>query len=342
MNVFLTGGTGFIGQPLTRQLLQRGWKVKALVRNPQSPQSRAIQVLGAELVTGDITDLESMRAPMQGVDLVIHNAAWYELGINAEGKKQMQAINVQGTENVLRLASEHTIPRTIHISSTVAFGETGSQMRDETFKRESPYHSCYEQTKSEAHEIAQQYQQRGLPLIIVCPNAVIGANDHSGYGYFLRLYLNHLLIPFGWAPDRFVSPVHVDDMAEGITLAAEKGQIGETYILSGEPHTQREMIAFWGTKPGGFKVLFWMPALIMRILFATMEPLERLLKLPAFLSRETVDANISLNFSAEKARRELGWTCRSPNEAWTVIIDEEIKLRASRQRRDLVSMLKPL
>ena len=74
MRVFLTGGTGFIGRPLTRQLLQRGWRVTALVRNPDSVAARAIQADGADVVPGDITDRASMRDTMTGADLVVHNA----------------------------------------------------------------------------------------------------------------------------------------------------------------------------------------------------------------------------------------------------------------------------
>ena len=66
LKVFLTGATGFIGKPLTRQLLQRGWQVTALVRNPEGPQSRVIAAMGAKLVKGDVTDKESMRAGMTG------------------------------------------------------------------------------------------------------------------------------------------------------------------------------------------------------------------------------------------------------------------------------------
>ena len=81
MKVFLTGGTGFIGRSLTRALLSRNWNVTALVRNPRSPQAQALDALGAELVAGDITDRESVRAGMAGADAVVHNAGSYEYGV---------------------------------------------------------------------------------------------------------------------------------------------------------------------------------------------------------------------------------------------------------------------
>ena len=77
MKVFLTGGTGFIGQPLTKSLLARGWNVVVLVRRPDSPLARALNQMGAQCVAGDVTDRESMRAGMTGADILVHNAGWY-------------------------------------------------------------------------------------------------------------------------------------------------------------------------------------------------------------------------------------------------------------------------
>lgn len=342
MKVFLTGGTGFIGQPLTKSLIGRGLRVVALVRNPNSPQALTLSEMGAQCVPGDITSRESMRESMSGADIVIHNAGWYEMGVKSDGKNLMHDINVKGTENVLNLALELGIPRAVYVSSVIAFGETGTQIRDETFERQMPYRSYYEQTKAEAHIIAQRYQQQGLPLITVCPNGVVGPNDHSPFGYFLRLYLNKLLTPFAWTPNRIASLVHVNDLAEGITLAAEKCQPGETYIFAGEPISQRELLALWATKPGAFKVRLWLPAGLARILFAPLEPLQRMIGLPAFISRETVSSTVSFNYSSEKAKRELGWTHQSAREMWLDIIDRELELKANRKKRDLVSRLKPV
>jgi dihydroflavonol-4-reductase len=342
MKIFLTGGTGFIGQPLAHALLARGWNVVALVRQPDSPQARTLAKMGAHCVAGDVTDRDSMRAGMQDADMVVHNAGWYEFGLTGNGRKVMHAVNVTGTDNVLGLALALAIPRSVYVSSTISWGETGPEVCDETCQRQKPYHSYYEQSKTEAHQIARQYQQRGLPLIIVCPNAVVGPNDHSTYGYFLRMYLNRLLAPFSWGPEVITSYVHVNDVGEGIALAAEKGQLGETYILAGEPTSVREVIQIWMTKPGGFKVRFYLPTWLARAMFAPLEPLQRLAGLPAVVSRETVAANVSLNYSGAKAQRELGWTYLPAREMWSGIIDRELELLAGRQKRDLASRLKPV
>jgi dihydroflavonol-4-reductase len=186
------------------------------------------------------------------------------------------------------------------------------------------------------------YQQRGLPLLLVCPAHVVGPNDHSIWGYFLRLYLNRMMSPFAWAPSIMKAAVHVNDVGEGIALAAEKGHNDETYFLAGDSMSLREVLNIWNTKPGGFKVRFYIPTWLVWTLFSLLEPVLRLVGLPAFISRETVTASMDLNYSSAKAQRELGWTYRPAKEMWLGIIDEEVALLAGRQKRDLVSRLKPL
>jgi len=273
----------------------------------------------------------------------VHNAAWYEVGVSKKSQKLMHEINVTGTDNVLSLALELGISRVVYVSSALYYGNTGSEMRDETFQRQEPFYFYYEQTKAEAHEIAQQYEQRGLPLVIACPAHVVGPNDHSIYGYFLRMYLNQLMPPYAWAGDTIHSPVHVNDVAGGIALTAEKGRMGETYVLAGQSTKVREVLQIWGTHKGRFKVRFYIPFWLATLTFAPMGPLLRWIRLPAFISRETVAASkVSLTFSSAKAQQELGWAYRSAGELWPDIIDKELQLLANRKERSLVARLKPL
>ncbi len=115
MRVFLTGGTGFIGQALARVIRDRGWQLDALVRRPDSAPSRYLASLDATLIAGDVTHRESMRAAMARADLVIHNAGIYEFGANAALRQRMQAANVGGTENTLGLALELGKPRSVYV-----------------------------------------------------------------------------------------------------------------------------------------------------------------------------------------------------------------------------------
>lgn len=343
MRVFLTGGTGFIGQELTKTLLAAGWAVTALVRKPTAAPARALSQLGATCVAGDVTERDSMRAGMLGADLVLHNAGHYEYGLNDAGRQRMQAINVQGTANVLGLALELGIPRSVYVSSTQAIGETGPHLRDETYARTQPCRTWYEQTKTEAHAIARQFQQRGLPLMNVCPHGVIGPNDHSAVGYLVRLYLNGLLPPLFSAPEAISAFVHVEDLAVGIRLVAEQGQLGETYLLTGEPKSMREHLACWFMRPGGAQRLVWLPPSLLATALWPLEPVQRWLGLPAFMSRETVWGGATYwNYSSHKAQSTLGWQHRSAQAMWLDTLDGELELLAKRKKRDWVARLKPV
>ena len=282
--VFLTGATGFIGRHLVDELLRQGCRVTALVRAPESLPACELAAQGARLVLGDVTDRESMREPMSRADVVIHAAGLYELGVAGNERARMTAVNVQGADNVLGLALELRCPRVLHVSSALVYGDSGRTTRHEDFVRDSPCVSHYEWTKTEAHRVALEYAARGLPLVIACPSGVVGPNDHSVMGYFLRLHLNHLMPPVAPCPESVLPLVHVDDLARGLAAAALRGQAGRVYFFSGERTTLRQIFGLWRDEiPGGMRVRLWVPQWTGWLLFAPVGPLLRLAGLSAFL-----------------------------------------------------------
>jgi dihydroflavonol-4-reductase len=318
MKIFLTGGTGFIGQRLVQALIQHGWEVIALVRNPESVDARAIQALGTELVRGDITDRELLRQAMTKTDALIHNAGWYELGIPESAQDEMRMINVQGTKNTLGLAVELGIARIVYVSSIVVYGDTGDVIADEKFQRTTPPKSYYEQTKKEAHEYAVQLQQGGAPVVIACPAPVIGPGDHSGVGYLVRMYVHGWLPPILFGANGRRAHVHVDDVAEGIARCVERGKVGESYILSSGNMQHRDFFNLWKQTPGGMKLtLFYMPDSLGMLFNTIADPIERLFGLPIVFCLEFAHAAFgNWRFSAAKAERELGMQFRSLEQAW--------------------------
>jgi nucleoside-diphosphate-sugar epimerase len=138
---------------------------------------------------GDVTQRESMRTAMSRADLVIHNAGVYEFGGSSALRQRMRLVNVAGTDNTLGLAFELGVPRSIYISTALATGATGVDPCDERYTRTMPCQTEYERTKTDAHDIALRIRERGLRLIIACPNQIVGPNDHSVFGYLLRMYL---------------------------------------------------------------------------------------------------------------------------------------------------------
>jgi nucleoside-diphosphate-sugar epimerase len=300
----LTGATGFIGGEVAKQLAKAGHKVVALVRDPSKAASLA--ALGAAIHKGDITDKESMRRPMTGVDGVFHMAAWYKIG---EGTlEEARTINVQGTRNLLELIRELRIPKGIYTSTVAVFSDTKGQSVTESYRHNGPWLSIYDRTKWEAHyEVALPMIEQGLPLIIVQPGLVYGPGDQSPVRASLVQYLKRKLpmVPsktaFSWA--------HVEDTACGHLLAMEKGKIGETYILAGFPHTLEEALDVARAITGIPAPRFRVSPTLMKALAALMQIAGSIIALPGAYTAEglRVSAGSTYLGDSSKARRELGF-----------------------------------
>lgn len=331
MHVFLTGATGFIGQQLVRVLRQRDWTVDTLVRDPESASARWLSAQGCCLVHGDVTRAGGLREAMTGADVVIHNAGVYELGAGAGERARMQQVNVEGTDHVLGAALAARVPRTVHVSTVWALGDSGPGSADESQRHDGHFLTVYERSKAEAHQRALQWRARGLPLVIAMPNAVVGANDHSPFGYFLRLYLMGCLPPIAWGRGMVCSMVDVRALAEGIALAAERAPVGEDYLFCGPPQSIGEMFGHWERHPGGLRKRVWLPRWFMRSQFLFVAPLLRALGLPAFLSPDAVDVTRAhLNYSSAKAHRDLGWRHPDAVSMWDLIVQVERRWLESR------------
>jgi len=249
----------------------------------------------------------------------------------------MQAVNQQGTENMLAAAHAAGVPRTVYVSSVWGLGPSGrppapSATRDETQRHDGRYLTAYERSKAEAHQVALRWRGKGLPLVIVMPNAVVGANDHSVFGYYLRLTLLGAMPPLAWGDDMVYAFVDVDALAEGMCLAAERAPVGEDYLFCGPRLPLRELFALWGRETGRGVPRWYLPRGFMRPQVALMEPLQRAFGLPAFMSRDAVDASRThLDYSSAKAQRELGWQHPGLDAMWPPIIERERALMGRRQ-----------
>ena len=194
MKIFLTGGTGFIGQALVRHIRERGWDLKVLVRDPSSAPAKWIVRQGGALAAGDVTQPEGLASAMAGADVLIHNAGVYEIGADKATIQRMRAVNIGGSRNILGSARTVGVARTIYVSTVWALGASGrppaqSVTLDESHVHDGRYLTPYEESKAEGHRIALGFRANGLPISLAMPNGVVGANDHSTFGYFLRLVI---------------------------------------------------------------------------------------------------------------------------------------------------------
>jgi nucleoside-diphosphate-sugar epimerase len=306
MRYFITGATGFIGGHLTRQLVAAGHDVVALVRD--LARAADLDALGVELVVGDVLDSQTVRAAMDGADGVFHLAAWYKVG--ARDSSIAEAINVQGTRNVLEAAGEADVPKIVYTSTAAVFGHTAGQVVDESYRHDGPWLSEYDRTKWLAHyQVALPMAEAGLPLVIVQPALVYGPGDPSNAGDVLRDYLRRRL-PV--TPVQGLCWSHVEDNAHGHILAMERGRVGESYILSGECRPWNEVLdtarEITGIAPPRFKL----PPTLARLSAMLLRPLAAVLPLPAMYHPETlrVAAGTTYYASDAKARREIGWRPR--------------------------------
>jgi len=338
MNVFLTGGTGFIGQALMRAMKRRGWHVRVLVRNPEGAPARWLQRQGAELVAGDVTADGPWMRELGSADLLLHNAGVYEIGADAATARRMAEVNIGGTERVLGAAHAAKVPRTLYVSTVWALGGSGragstpSQPQDETHQHDGHHPTPYARSKFEAHEAALRWRAKGLPLVTGLPNAVVGANDHAIFGYLLRLQLLGGASPVAFGGDSVMAWVDVDALAEGLCLAGERAPAGADYLFCGERAENRAVFARWTQLTGRHGMSLFLPRGFMRPQMALAEPLLRAFGLPAFLSREAVDTTrCHLDYSSAKAKRELGWTHPTFDALWPPIVEAEKRLMAKRQ-----------
>ncbi|HSM56012.1 MAG TPA: NAD-dependent epimerase/dehydratase family protein [Candidatus Sulfomarinibacteraceae bacterium] len=306
MKAFVTGGTGFIGRHVVRKLLQRGNEVVALARSEQSAAD--LRAIGAEVARGDILDTDSMREPMRGADAVFHLAGWYRVG--ADDWLQAEAINVGGTRKVLRLAHELEIPKIVYASTVAVFGDTAGRLVDENYRSDGPFLSEYDRTKWLAHyKVAEPLIEEGAPIIIVMPGGVYGPGDHSLVGTMMELFYKG--VPALPGPETTLTFAHVEDIAEGIILAAEKGQVGESYVLAGPAVPLGEMFDFWSYLTGKPAPPIRIPSRYLKPLAPVMGVLENLLPLPDWMSREAIEImGATYTARADRARTKLGWQPR--------------------------------
>jgi nucleoside-diphosphate-sugar epimerase len=154
----------------------------------------------------------------------------------------MYDTNVKGTERVLGAAMRADVKRIVYVSTVGVFGNTHGEIVDETYERPKPdYLSFYEETKYLAHQDALKRIANKAPIVIVQPGGVYGPGDHSEIGNFIDQTRNGKLKMLMF-PELGFNLVYVDDVAEGILLAHDKGDVGESYVLGGEISTMRKLI----------------------------------------------------------------------------------------------------
>ena len=305
----VTGATGHIGNVLTRQLLERGEKVRALILPNES--QRALKGLDVETMEGNVLDLASLFKSLQGVRGIFHLAG--VISIMPGKNPDLRRINIEGTRNILRMAREAGVGKLVYASSIHAIRRVPEGVIDETlpYDPENSYGE-YDRSKAEATCEVQEAARDGQESVIVCPTGVIGPYDFLGSmaGEVIRTAAEHKPALY---VDGAYDFVDVRDVARGMIAAAERGRRGESYILSGEkitvPHLLETIREITGRYFFRLKIPFDLAQFVARF-----TPLYYRIShaTPRFTPYSLEVLRSNSNISHAKATRELGYHPRPP------------------------------
>jgi dihydroflavonol-4-reductase len=310
MRVFLTGGTGFIGRRVAERLRARGDEVVALVRSPS--KAAPLSAAGCEVVEGDLSNGAAIERGVAGADAVVHVGADYRVGIPKGERQALHAANVAGTERVLDAAIAAGVSRIVHVSTGNVFGNTGDTVADESYERDPAggFLSVYDETKYRAHQVARERIAAGAPVVIVQPGAVYGPGDTSQVANIIDQTRTGKmkLVMF---PEFTLQYVHVDDIADGIVLALDKGRVGESYVLGGEEATMRDLVTHVAELSGRKPPKRALPTPLIKAGIPFGPVVGKLMGFPPNLGElvRTSDG-VKMRMTDAKARKELGYAPR--------------------------------
>ncbi len=238
--VLVTGASGFIGSAVVRALLDRGACVRALVEPGRDDEN--LTGLSVERVVGDIRESSTVDEAVDGISTVFHLAALYRFW--AADPNLFYDVNVGGTMNVLRAAARGTCRRFIYTSTVATLGvaEAGSPASEQSLVHFEHLFGHYKRSKYLAEHEVLRAGAGGLPVVLVHPTFPVGEGDSAPTptGRTIVEFLNGRIPAY---VDTALNVVHVDDVARGHVLAAERGRAGQSYILGGENMTLRELLA---------------------------------------------------------------------------------------------------
>jgi dihydroflavonol-4-reductase len=304
MDTLVTGGTGFIGANVARELVAAGATVRVLAR--PGGDRRALAGVKVEIVEGDLLDRASVRRALGGVRSVYHVAADYRLW--TPDPAMLYRTNVDGTRVVLEAAAEAGVTRVVHTSSVGAVGipEDGRPGTEDTPVTLADMVGHYKRSKFLAEQVALEFARRGLPVVVVNPSAPIGPWDvkPTPTGQMIVDFMRGRMLA---SVDTGLNIVHVRDVARGHLLAAERGTPGERYILGHRDLSLVDIFGILAEITGRRAPRFRVPYAVAWLGAACCETVARVTGRPPAVPLTAVRmARKRMYFSPARAVRELG------------------------------------
>lgn len=309
----VTGATGFVGSAVARALLARGNRVRVLAR-PNSDR-RNLAGLAVEIAEGALEDPRSLARAVAGCRYVYHVAADYRIWV--PDTAPMFRANVDGTRDLLAAALEAGTERVVYTSSVATLGLVPGGSADEEIPSSlDDMIGPYKRSKFVAEEVVQELvRARGLPVVIVNPSTPVGPGDIKPTPTG-RLIVEAARGQMPAFVDTGLNIVHVDDVAAGHLAAAEKGRIGERYILGGENMALAEILADVAQAVGRRPPWLRVPHSVLYPVAIAAELAARVTGRDPFVTLDGVRmSRKKMYFTSAKASRELGYAPRPAREA---------------------------
>lgn len=308
----VTGGAGFLGSSVVRQLVERGVEARVLLLPGE--QTDNIDDLDVELVTGDVLDRARITEAVTGVDTVFHAAAVYKSW--APDPTAMYRVNLSGTFNVLEAARRAKVERVVYTASIVSLGRPPSgRLGDETTAYEAwDLDFPYSRTKYLSRELAEDFARWDLDVRVVCPGVILGPGDiaptPSG-----RLIINTLKGGMPFYTDGGASYVDVRDVARAHLAAAEKGRAGERYIATAHNLSVKEFMTAISHAAGKATRYYRIPQRLARATVTAMEARARRTGTEPLVARNFFEyALLPAYYDNAKSKRDLGVSYRPFDE----------------------------
>jgi nucleoside-diphosphate-sugar epimerase len=304
---FVTGGSGFVGGRLIRRLAADGWTVRALARSTGA--ARAVEAAGGEPVRGELDDIDSMRRGAEGADAAFHAAA---LVVEWADDAAYERANVIGTSNALQACHRAGVPRFVNVS-TIGVLQDGRPFRGLDEEAPLALHSRwgYSTTKARAEMLVSRWSRPGFETVSIRPEFVWGPGDTTLVPVIAERVAAGQFVWVGGGRHR-VATSHVDNVVEGLVLAARRGGGGRAYFVTdGDPPVFRDFVTRLMAAHGVDMPDRSVPLPVARAVAAGCEWAWRRLPLPGappFTRPALWIVGVEGTVDDSRARRELGYS----------------------------------
>jgi farnesol dehydrogenase len=336
-NILITGGTGFIGVPLVKQLHDLGHNLKLTIR--ENSNIEPFQDLkNIEFIKADVSDIDSLYKSAEGINLIYHLAAYTRLW--ARDKSTWENVNINGTENVAKVAMDKKI-RLIYVSSFIALGATSAEPVDETYESEEGLLLKYAKTKFQAKKLIKNYIKEGLNVTIFYPGITYGPGDFNIFGQTILEIATNCFMGCPGKGDSVGSFVYVDDIVSGLVSVIDNNDLkGEEFILGGINIKFADWLDLISEISGNKKKPRHFPMSAALFYALLCEFRSKLTKKSPYINRPTVKMmNHNWSYNSDKAIKAIGYTITPLEEglkktiSWYKDYNERTKKKKDKKKK---------